>query len=201
MNNSTYQKYRETRVTILETLRKSIPNGVIVSSTKILGWKKKRPSTLEQTFIRDYALHEYGSKDTAVITSLTDDVLTTEDERTFFKALKEATTSFFIVTESNESENTVVIDDLLHENITYSLNKADLPEDCSVETILFLRPISLANGVVHSGICFQFDSSSAERIASELHYQEKGREKLSSKELFSFALSIFIKYGVASKRS
>ncbi len=199
MNDTTYQKYRETRETILEILRQSIPNNVITSSTKQLGWKKKRPSLVEQSYIREYALHEYGAKDKVVIHTLPDETVTTEEQSTFFKALKEAKASLFIVTEIVEHDKTVVIDDLLNENRSFNLHVNDFQGDCSVETILYLRPISLPDGVVHSGVCFKFASSSAERIASELHYQEKGRDKLSSKELFSFALTAFNKYGLVTK--
>ncbi len=196
MDAASYQKYRQAREDILRTIRNIMPNQAIAASVKALGWNKKRPSLLEQSYIREYALHEYGRNGKSIISTLSPDIAATASEKLYLEALREAKSSLFVVTNSNESEQEITISDLLDQTRSVTLYDDYLPQKVVEGTLLFIRPVCLKEGTVGSGTYFDIPSANAETVAAELHHLENGREKLSSKELFSFALKMFQKYGV-----
>ncbi len=197
MDLAKYQAYISAQNSVHEKILERQPDSVMATSMKTLGFIRKKPLGDELQAVHDYAIHECGRKGASTITIIeVDEVCKTDLEITYMESLRTATTSLFVVTNYDEEEQTLTIDDLLNQEHSFTLVDEVLSQKVVEGTILFLRPVIFSDIVITSKMALIFSPQDAEVLAKELHKREKNREKLTSKELFSFIMVMFKKQGL-----
>lgn len=116
---------------------------------------------------KDFALHEYRrGKQTAVESFQEQELWESELEKEILDAFLQSDTSLFWVTSVNESENLLVMEDLLNDEPRIKLTDIGLSTSIDPGLLLFCRLIRLEEVNMTSGVSLPFPDGSEDLLVS-----------------------------------
>ena len=199
-----YKRYRDVGQELHnKILGKYANRETILNSAQLLGFKHNGKNVLydfesNMTVHFEFLLYEYRQNgQTAIEQYSHQECWDTDTERTILEAALEAETSLFEITAMDETDNRLVLSDLLSDEDDIPVMDINLSHTAEPGFLLFFRLVPYEQFNMTSGVSFPFSEDEKDRLLSEYEHRANhlGSQPLSVQRFVVF-YDLYRDYGV-----
>jgi len=179
-----YQRYRTDGVTLNHKIMDAtLSKAAIQYGSRALGLEGRGRELIldsedDLSVLMDYALYEYRAKGKNAVERYQEEIGgETQIERELLAAMVTSSTSLFEVESVSTSTCTMRLNDLVNEGCTINLMDINFSQRVTPDWLLFIRPITLENFSMTSGIAFIFPRHLQDELLKRWHRSRSRRKR------------------------
>jgi len=203
-NKKTYQHYRKVRKELNHKIMHSVSGGTaILHSAKALGMKGPGRQVVldsddDTDVLMDYMFYEYRSGGKNAVERYQAEVgPENQIEEELLTTMVNSYTSLFKVVSVSKSTLSLQLSDLLNQDNSLTLMDIGFSQSCVPGLVLFIRPITLTNFSMTSGIAFVFPGHEEQYLLKRaLHHHRRGQSPRDSAKRYQTFFKLSKRRGI-----